>query len=111
MSQSYLYSTPSKLLASHTSNVGQLSWLAAWLRLGKGLIQRMGKWKNKGGEGKLPAAIVHVKLSVVSKENFRGAQKGQSKESSFVLLRSHAEERYPQVIVPTGIITDEMTIS
>ena len=33
-------STPSKLLASHTSTVGRLAWLAAWLGIGKGVIQR-----------------------------------------------------------------------
>ena len=57
MSHSYLDSTPSKLLAYHASTVG-------WLRIGKGLIQRKRKWKNKQREGKLPAAIGYVRLSV-----------------------------------------------
>ena len=39
MSLSYLDSTPSKFLASHSSAVGRLAWLAAWLRIGKRFIE------------------------------------------------------------------------
>ena len=65
MSHSYLVSTPSKLLASHTATIGRLAWLAAWLHIGKGLKQRMGKLKNKQTEGKVPTTIGQVRLSVV----------------------------------------------
>ena len=53
MSHSNLDSSPSKLLASQTPTVGWLAWLAAWLRIGNGLIQQIRKLKNKQRDGKI----------------------------------------------------------
>ena len=59
---SYLDSTTSKLLVSHTSTIGLGS---GWLHIGKFYIERIGKWKNKQREGKLLAHSGYLRLYVV----------------------------------------------
>ena len=64
----YLDSTLSKLLVSITSTVGQL----AWVGIGKGLIQRIGKLKNKerGGEFPTPIGCLRASLMIDETEDF-----------------------------------------
>ena len=93
MSHSYLDSTHLEFLASHTSTVGRLACLAAWLGTGKGLIQRIGKLKNKQKEGKLPAPIGPLKTSVVTTRCLAGGQARQQGDRNVICHEERGKEQ------------------
>ena len=67
--ESLLFRFNSLKMASHTSTVGWLTVLAAWLCIGKGLTERIGEIKKYAKKRKkLPAPMGCVKLPVFGGE-------------------------------------------